>query len=89
MYYKRKQVKPFNIKIMSRKELFSKIFTIITAVHSIEENKYSEWFTIKVSGCVFPDELEKLKEVCYISNISFSVHDMLMEITCCEFDLNL
>lgn len=71
---------------MTREVLFSEIFKIVPAVHSIEENKYSEFFTIKVSGCVFPRELAKLQEICYVSNISFSVSEMLMEIRCAELD---
>lgn len=68
---------------MVREEVFKKIESLITGFVDIK-NPDECWFTIRCKGCVFPEQLDSLRKICYVSTVSYDVADLLMEISCSD-----
>lgn len=66
---------------MAKEELFEQIGNIITGLVDFTEGTEG-WFCVLVKGCVFPDEIVQLQELCYVSTISYNVIHECMEISC-------
>lgn len=66
---------------MSKEELNKLIADLFVGFASIEEGT-EDWFLIYARGCVFPAEIARLRELCYVSMITFNIQRMCLEIHC-------
>lgn len=66
---------------MAKEELFKQITNIFVGFSSIEDGT-EDWFRVLVRGCVFPAEIARLRELCYVSMISYDVSRFFMEVHC-------
>lgn len=72
---------------MTRKELFATIPTIITGYEGITYLAGNhKWFDINVKGCIYPDEIDRLRKYCYVSIICFDLIKRCFEISCTDLD---
>lgn len=69
---------------MSKEELFKQITNnLFRGFASIDNQKGTEdWFRVLVRGCIFPSEIARLRELCYVSMISYDVSCYCMELHC-------
>lgn len=70
---------------MTKEELNKQIANIFMGFASIEEGTEG-WFRIVARGCVFPAEIVRLRELCYVSMISFDMQHMCLDIHCKYMD---
>lgn len=66
---------------MAKEELFKQITNIFVGFASIEDGS-EDWFRVLVRGCVFPAEIARLRELCYVSMISFDMQHMCLDVHC-------
>lgn len=66
---------------MAKEELFRQIAHIFTGFVKVEETT-DDWFIVLVRGCVFPSEVVRVRELCYVSMISYDVSRYCMEVHC-------
>lgn len=66
---------------MTKEKLFEQIANIFVGFGSIEDGTH-EWFIVRVRGCVFPAEIARLRELCYVSMISFDLCNICLEVHC-------
>lgn len=66
---------------MSKEELNKQIADIFTGFVSIVDDS-NDWFRVLVRGCVFPSEIARVRELCYVSMISYDITCFCMEVHC-------
>jgi len=66
---------------MSKEELNKQIAHIFTGFVRVEEST-DDWFRILVRGCIFPFEIARVRELCYVSMISYDLSCYCMEVHC-------
>lgn len=73
----------------------SECFTHYDCIVEFDPNHHYGWLNVKCSCCVFPDEIARLRELLYVSNICASIdfsvipHVPYIEIYCCYKDAKL
>lgn len=66
---------------MKKEELYKQIANRFTGFASISEDS-DGWFRVKVRGCVFPSEIVRVRELCYVSLISYDSSCHFFEVHC-------
>lgn len=66
---------------MAKEELYKKVADIFRGFATIEEGTEG-WFRILARGSVFPAEISRLRELCYVCMITFDLQHMCLDIHC-------
>lgn len=66
---------------MAKEELYKQIANSFEGFASIKEDS-DGWFRVLVRGCVFPSEIVRVRELCYVSLIGYDLSCYCLEVHC-------